>query len=486
MTKQAQSAADKVIVAIFDGLRADMATPERSPNVCRLMRRGAWFQNARSVFPSVTRVATTSVATGATPGLHGVVGNAFYLPEVFRDRVIDTSNIDHVRVAEALLPGGLVAVPTLGDALSRAGKRFAVVHTGSAGSAHLVNPRARHNGHWTFSIHGADASPTPEAAHEVVARLGEAPQRALPRIDELDYAARVMTEHVLPVLRPDVALVWFNEPDTTFHYREIGSRDSQDALSAADAAFGRILDWIEAQPDADRFAVIAGSDHGQISTSGAIPLADEARKAGFFLEEKDGLSGASFAMTGGRSGEIRSLDGADAGKVARWLMEHPAVGHVFSRGRNEVEGVIPGTLAFETVSADHARQPDLAFVLRAQDSFDSRGLSGLGLMTVCDVPLGGGMHGGLHEKELNTLLVVAAPGRGAAPTVSNKPAGIIDIAPTVLGLLGLTSPATMQGRNLLAVPEQEPVLRRFSAGERGFEQTVDVVEHGGRRFILGG
>ena len=56
---------DRVIVAVFDGLRPDMVTSEFTPNILRLADRGTWFRQARSVFPSVTRVATTSIATGA-------------------------------------------------------------------------------------------------------------------------------------------------------------------------------------------------------------------------------------------------------------------------------------------------------------------------------------------------------------------------------------------------------------------------------------
>ena len=77
MSHHDKPAADRVIVAVFDGLRPDLVTPELTPNILRLAARGTWFREARSVFPSVTRVATTSIATGAPPGVHGIVGNAF-------------------------------------------------------------------------------------------------------------------------------------------------------------------------------------------------------------------------------------------------------------------------------------------------------------------------------------------------------------------------------------------------------------------------
>ena len=75
----------RVFVAVFDGLRPDLVRPDLTPNILRVAARGEWFRKARSVFPPVTRVATTSIATGAPPATHGVVGNTFYFPEILRD-----------------------------------------------------------------------------------------------------------------------------------------------------------------------------------------------------------------------------------------------------------------------------------------------------------------------------------------------------------------------------------------------------------------
>lgn len=487
MTRSDQPAADRVVVAVFDGLRPDLVTPELTPNILRLASRGTWFRQARSVFPSVTRVATSSIATGAPPIVHGIVGNAFYHGEAIPERLFDTSDAGLIRRAEAHHGGRLVAVDTFADVLARAGKRLAVVHTGSAGSAHFINPRARANGHWTFSMHGAEATQTPEAVAEALAAIGPLPERELPRLKELAYGGRLMSEHVLPTLRPDVALIWFNEPDTTFHYKGLGSPEARAGLAAADEAFGSILDWVEAQPDAERIAVIAASDHGQISTGAIEPLFDGARAAGFDLSAAKELDGAALVATGGMSGEIRLRDGerSELERIVAWLSEHPAVGHVFSRDRNGVEGESAGTLSLGLMGAGHGeRQPDLMFILKSALDRDPYGLPGLGTMTPGDVPLGGGMHGGINPHELNTVLILAEAGGEAS--LSREPAGIIDIGPTVLGLIGLAPAPSMRGRNLAVPARDEPRFARHSAGAAGFAQHVDIVEQDGRRFILGG
>jgi arylsulfatase A-like enzyme len=480
---------DKVVICVFDGLRPDFVTPELTPNLARLAGQGTWYRQARSVFPSMTRVATTSIATGAPPKVHGVVGNGFLFPQVTMEHVLDMSRADDVGLAERVTGGRLVEVETFGDVLAQAGKRLAVVHTGSAGSAHLINPRARANGHWTFSIFGRDHTQTPEAVDEVVARFGPLPPRTLPRFEETDYAEQVFREHVLADMQPDVALIWFNEPDTSFHYRFLGSPETLSVLKAVDAAFGRILAWIDDQPDAERYTVIAASDHGQISMSDALPLSDllgQQGHAGRRAAERT-LAGASFSMTGGDMGEIRILEGGTARRdaIASWLREQDFLGMLFSPARNEVEGEVAGSLSLSLVDLDHARAPELVYVLRSDDSTDAHGNPGLGLMTKGDVPVGGGMHGGLNRHELNTVLMARGPGFSAGD-LDGRACGIIDIAPTILAALGLAPAATMTGEPLSRPVAAAALPQVFETGMGAFRQRLERAQRGGSGILLGG
>ena len=480
--------ADRVVVCVFDGLRPDFVTPELTPNLARFAGTGTWFREARSVFPSMTRVATTSIATGAPAAVHGVVGNAFLFPQVTTAHALDMSRADDVGLAERATGGRLVEVETFGDALARAGRRLAVVHTGSAGSAHLINPRARTHGHWTFSIFGRDHTQTPEAVDEVIARFGPLPPRTLPRFEETDYAERVFREHVLADLDPDVALIWFNEPDTSFHYRFLGSPETLAVLKAVDAAFGRILAWIDARPDRDRYTVIAASDHGQISTAQDLPLADLLGAQGHVTRRASErtLAGASVAITGGCMGEIRILEGGEPRRdaVARWLLEQDFTGMLFSRGRNAVDGEAPGSLSLALVGLDHPRAPDLVYVMRSDDRPDAYGRPGLCLMTEGDVPVGGGMHGGLNRHELNTVLI--ARGAGFRAGEDDRPCGIIDIAPTVLAALGLAPVTTMTGEALIGAAPASTGPAVFEAGLGGFRQRLTRHERSRSAILLNG
>lgn len=488
MTDTSASSA-RVVICVFDGLRADFITPERTPRLSRFATEATWFREARSVFPSMTRVATASMATGAPPRVHGIVGNAFLFPGVTSRHALDLGRGEDIARAERATGGRLVDTETFGDALARDGRRFAIVHTGSAGATHVLNPRAKANQHWTFSILGRDSSPTPHAVDEVVARFGPLPARSLPRYADVAYAERVFREHVLATLKPDVAQIWFNEPDTSAHYRFLGSTETLGVLTAVDAAFGRILDWIDAQPDRDRYTVIAASDHGQISMGQELSLVDRLKDAGYHgrRSSERTLEGASFAMTDGNMGEIRILDGGVARRdaIARWLMEQDFIGMVFSPGRNEIEGEIDGTFALSLAGLDHARAPELVYVLRSDDRADEFGHPGLGIVTSGDVPVGGGMHGGLNRHELNSVLIARGAGF-AAGALDRRACGIIDIAPTVLATLDVAAPASMTGHSLLSPDTALGPPLTHETGARGFRQRLIVAERERSRILIEG
>ena len=482
--------ASRVVVVVFDGLRPDMVTPELMPHLHAFATSGLWYREARSVFPSMTRVATSSISTGAPPQVHGIVGNSFFYPEVTRDFVLDTSLAEDIALAEARLAGPLISAETLGDRLAAHGRSLAVVHSGSAGSAYAINPRAAANGHWTFSVMGREHTRTPHAVDEMVDRFGPLPPRTLPRFEETEYVTRVFVEHVLGEMNPDVALVWFNEPDTSFHYKFLGSAETHQIMAAVDAAFGRILSAITKRPDAGEIAIIAASDHGQISSSGVADITSLLSEAGHPAARASArqMNGAKVAVTGGNMGEIRMLDDdlerRDA--IARWLMQRDEIGMVFTPSDDPVRGHLEGTFSLKLVGLDHPRAPELVYVLRSSAEADAHGLPGLGLITG-GVPVGGGMHGGLNRHELNTVLIL---GGVASPNaaMSHAPAGIVDIAPTILDVLGIEAPASMLGASLASggLHHITDALETHQVGFGTFSQQMIISRRGQHLFPMHG
>lgn len=480
----------KAVICVFDGLRPDRVTEDLTPNLWRFAHDGIWFRESRSVFPSVTRVATTSFATGAKPETHGVTNNKMFHPAVIGDRLLDTSSAKDLRAAEAHHNGRFIEADGFGCALARAGKSYVVVHTGSAGSAYLVNHKAAAHGHWTFSIHGHAHTQTPDAVHEVVDRFGPLPESSIPKIDHIDYGADVLVDHVLKKRQPDVALIWFSEPDSSYHYRDIGSDDAVAITRRVDAQFGRILDAVAASPDADETAVVAMSDHGQISIASSVDVYRLLREAGLPTADRPGpgieaVAGLAIAL------DITLLDRSNAKleAAARALMAHPSVGHLFSASKSAEEGIVPGTLPLSAVGIGHERAADLVCVLRSSIDPDHHGLPGRAACTTpVDVPMGGGMHGGLNPHEQNTMLAFGGTAIPALGSITD-PADLTDIVPTVLSLLGVPIPVGMTGRPLAATIGQERpeiTTRTLTVGHGDFEQRLTFAAGGPHQVVMFG
>lgn len=480
----------RVIVIVLDGLRPDVIAAEPTPNIRRLAARGTWFREARSVFPSMTRVASASIATGAMPALHGIIGNAFYIPEATTSRLIDGSYPEDIDLAETATGGRYVTAETFADRLAAAGKSFAMVHAASAGCMHMLEPKRGQNCHWAFSLHGdgRERSFPASAADTVLERFGPLPEKQIPRFEEVDYATRVLTEYALPELKADVSLIWVSEPDYVFHYRSLRSGITTAVLAHVDSAVGRILDWVEAQPDAEDYNIILASDHGHITISEEADLFGKLNAAGHRARHMRhrSLADCDIALTGWNMGEIRVLDGdrRRVDNIVALLRDDPAIGNIFTRGA--VEGELPGTFGLGLVGLDHARQPDIVYTMRSTDAPDRFGLPGHGpVVRGVNAPLWGSMHGGLNRSELNTTLIAAGT-RFQRNAVDNRPAGIIDIAPTLLDLVGVPAASSMQGHSLANHQRPEATIRHYEIGHGAYSQSVVRAERPGAAYLQSG
>src|SRR5436190_11729335 len=74
--------AEHVVVIVWDGMRPDFITPDRTPTLHQLARDGVMFQNHHSVYCTATDVNATAIATGAYPSHSGVIANTEYRPRI--------------------------------------------------------------------------------------------------------------------------------------------------------------------------------------------------------------------------------------------------------------------------------------------------------------------------------------------------------------------------------------------------------------------
>ena len=68
----------KVFVIILDGCPSYQINHKITPFMHGLSKEGIFYKNCKTVFPSVTYCAHTSIVTGRHPKEHGMIGNLFY------------------------------------------------------------------------------------------------------------------------------------------------------------------------------------------------------------------------------------------------------------------------------------------------------------------------------------------------------------------------------------------------------------------------
>jgi arylsulfatase A-like enzyme len=443
----------RIIMVALDGMRPDMVDATTTPNLHALATEGTRFANARSVFPSETRVATPSFITGCRPGAHGMVANTVFDASVAPDRLLRTKLVEDVLAMAAGAESPLQR-PSLAERLAPFGLRFALVSAGTAGAARLLHPAAERLDSFRWNVEDTEGA----TAAAVRDALGPTPEAGVPNTPRVDFAGRVLLEHVLPSLRPDVALLWLSEPDVSFHWGGLRAPHTLAALAAADAVLGRIRAWRDAQPDADDIAIIVLSDHGHVTGRGKRSLREELCRAGF--RAGTGMApDIDVVVAPAAAPGLWLRDAALAPQIADFLASQPWAGPLLARDPSILREGRAAPLAL--LGSAHARSADLVATFAGDEGADEWGMPGFAPFDAPDVPEGGGMHGGLHRAELATVLVMqGGPFRRGA--VAQEAADLTDIVPTVLHILGLPGEG-MEGRPLLgalnaahdAPPERE-------------------------------
>ena len=434
------------LVIVVDGLRPDYVTADVMPRLFQLGQRGIVFTAHHAVFPTVTRVNASSFVTGAYPETHGLLGNEIYIPSVNPTGVLDTgdrANLEAVARAE----GQLLTAPTLGEILQRAGRTLLGVSSGSTGSAFLLNHTAG-----SGAVIHSDYTLPAALAPRVLAALGPTPPHATPNDAQNQRAIDAYLKFGLEQLRPDVTLMWLNDPDGTAHANGIGASLTRRSLTLIDGGIGRIEDTLRAQGRLDQTNIIVTSDHGFSTHTGTLKL--DALVAPFVRRLENGSPDVIVAE--GAIHVRSSSDPARLQAIVSALQKSPDVGAIFTRPRRlfspvsatngaavpaatDFEGIVPGTLSFDVARWNHARSADILVSANWTRDANDAGFPG---KTTQEGTAG---HGTSSPYDIHNTLIAAGPSFREHAT-SEIPTGNVDLAPTLLELLGVPAPQTMSGR----------------------------------------
>lgn len=428
----------RFVILVLDGLRPDLITSARMPRLYAFAEAGAVLESARAQFPSQTRVNKTTFATGALPREHGALHNVIYAPELRADALADLGDASLHMSQSAEAP--VVTAPTLSSVLGQAGKRYAAVHCAMPGAPWLLNAGGPELGQEHLSMAGFEVS-TAKLAQMVRERLGQLPEAAGVDHHRSAFALRALTEVVWPELQPDVAVMWCDEPDKSLHVDGLGGPVSEAALAHVDELAGRLIDWWQDLPDREAVNLMILSDHGHSEITHALPLRQVLADLGLPCSSDPAQPGP--VMTAMASGGIWMRGNPGLEGLVETLQAQDWCGHLFTAGAPGAdEGHVPGTFSTALLGIDHPRAPDLYYTLRQSETPE----------VLMSLNLQGSMHGGTHRDQLRNTFLAAGPAFRPAHR-SSAPGGMIDVAPTILHLLGIEAPQSMSGTPLTMLLE---------------------------------
>lgn len=438
-------AADKTpassLVIVLDGLRPDYVTHEVMPNLYALGQRGVVCEDHHSIFPTVTRVNASSIATGSYPATHGLLGNSVYFPEVNPKAGLNTADAKNLDKIEEGTDGKLLTAPSLGEILQHAGKKLLAVSSGSSGSALLLNHKITGGG--VINVELIRPASMRDHALQI---LGPVPPEAEPNDARNRWAVDAYLKIGLDEIKPDVTIMWLSDPDETAHKNGVGAPKTVEALKLVDAQVGRILATLDAKGMKDKVNVFVTSDHGFATFSGSGDLA----KLLIDNKLKESADSTDVVVVHGAV-YVKDHDGEKIRKIAELALKQEWVGAVFAESPRpgHPEGFVPGTLSFNSISWAHDRRADLLVSPQWTDAANQYGYKG----TTAFAGVAG--HGSSSPYEVHATLIAAGPGvkqrlRSAVPT-SNA-----DLAPTLLHLAGIEPPKTMNGRAITEILKGGP------------------------------
>ena len=236
-------------------------------------------------------------------------------------------------------------------------------------------------------------------------------------------------------------MIWSSEPDKSQHAAGVGSSLSDTAIREADGQFGDVLRWLQENGRAEETDIIVASDHGYSTISGTVSVEDLIREAGFLSPEdipEGEPGGVIVAQNGGAVLFYTQPGDLDTpGRLAAWLMAQPWCGTVTA---SDAAGNIPGTLPASLVGNQGLRAPELTVSFRWESTVNDAGYPGTVFSTYGE--LGTGQHGSMSRYEMNNILFAGGPSFRSDVRVES-PSGSLDIAPTILQILGISASSEM-------------------------------------------
>ncbi|WP_277631194.1 alkaline phosphatase family protein [Atopococcus tabaci] len=402
---------------------SDLEYARTLPHFRYLLSRSALVKEVETVYPSLTYMCHTSIATGMYPHRHGVVHNTKLQP--------DRSSPDWYWYAKD------IKTPTFFDVAHKAGYKtasFLWPVTGRSQSIDYNLTEIFPNRSWQNQVMVSLYSSTPSFALHLDRKYRHLRKGIeQPQLDDFLTAGIVDT---IRTKNPDLMAIHFVDLDAMRHKYGVQSLEAKRAIKRMDERLGKIIRAMKEKDIFEETVIAVLGDHYQIDTHTAIRFNALFKEEGWLRTNTKGkiLSWDVLAKEAGGSCYIYTSDQADKQAVLELLRLYPDI----------IEAVYTGEQA-DQLGADTA----CTFLVEARRGFyfQDENEEPFEETVKPTNKLNKATHGYSPLKDnYETMLFISGPGINTEARIPQ--ARLVDEGPTFLHALGLAYPHETEGRVL--------------------------------------
>ncbi|WML60762.1 ectonucleotide pyrophosphatase/phosphodiesterase [Neobacillus sp. PS2-9] len=415
---------EHLIIISFDCLSAlDFPILKDMPHFQTILNNGAYVENVKTIYPSVTYPCHATIVTGNYPNRHGVINNTLLQPGMvspdwnwFRNCIRGTTLYDEVKKANMTTAALLWPV------------------TGKANIDYNM-PEIFANRPWHNQIVVSLRNGTPRYQLELNQRFGHI-RKGLnqPELDDFVLESAV---HTIKTKKPNLLMVHFTDLDTQRHFHGFSSEEAMAALKRHNHRLGRIIDALKESGIYENSTIVALGDHSALDENKAVNLNVLFRKQNLLsTNSKDKIiNWKAYCKSCDGSAYIYIKDAQDSAtlnevkQLLETLIKDPTSG---------IEGFLTGEQA-----AEKGADGTCAFMLEAArgyyflEDFEGEYIKPITKEdAAADKKYTLACHGYSPEKE-NYGTILMASGKGIRP-ITLPSIRLIDEGPTFARLLGVS------------------------------------------------
>ncbi|MEY4385761.1 MAG: hypothetical protein RLY20_1044 [Verrucomicrobiota bacterium] len=372
------------------------------------------------------------------------MANKEYRPEISPLSFVGAEALSVVRRGDELSGGKYLGVPTVAELVQSNGQQTAVV--GSKPVALLHDRRER----------SSSANPVwfatgalPETLLPVLTnRLGSFPVAASPNTGRDQWAVRCLTEEFWANVVPRYSVLWLSEPDASQHQHGPGSPEALAAIKGSDARLATLLRELDRRGIRAETDIVVVSDHGFSTIGENESVTKELLGMGLNAQSvwKVPPQNGDVVVVGNGGSVLLYIVGRPplvVERVVRALQQRKPSGVIFTR-----DG-LPGTFPLSAAMLNSSTAPDVLVASAWKMSVLSSTHPQVAIFNdgYNDYQPGSGMHVTLSPTDLHNTAVASGPDFRSG-LVSTLASGNVDVAPTLLWLMGITPPQPLDGRVL--------------------------------------